>query len=69
MDYARLAEGTLACSENEKVDLNQLFEPQHDKTNKMTCAPSEDTDQPGQPHSLIRVFAVCMKKHLILGYP
>ena len=23
------------------------FDPQHDKTNKMTCAPSEDSDQPG----------------------
>ena len=25
----------------------------HDKTNKMACAPSEDSDQPGHPHSLI----------------
>ena len=23
------------------------FEPPHDKTNKMACAPSEDSDQPG----------------------
>ena len=38
-----------------------LFEPSHDKTNKMTCAPSEDSDQPGHPHSLIRVFAVGSK--------
>ena len=30
----------------------------HDKTNKIACAPSEDTDQPGHPSSLIRVFAV-----------
>ena len=30
---------------------------QHYKTNKMTCAPSEDSDQPGHPPSLIRVFA------------
>ena len=35
-----------------------LNKPQHDKTNKMTCAPSEDSDQHGHPHSLIRVFAV-----------
>ena len=28
-------------------------EPPHDKTNKMTCAPSEDSDQPGRPPSLI----------------
>ena len=25
----------------------------HDKTNKMTCAPSKDSDQPGHPPSLI----------------
>ena len=24
------------------------IEPRHDKTNKMICAPSEDSDQPGQ---------------------
>ena len=30
-----------------------LNEPPHDKINKMTCAPSEDSDQPGHPHSLL----------------
>ena len=34
-----------------------LFEPPRDKTNKMACAPSEDSNQPGHPPSLIRVFA------------
>ena len=33
-------------------------EPAHDKTYKMACAHSEDSDQPGHPPSLIRVFAV-----------
>ena len=33
------------------------------------CAPSEDSDQPGHPPSLIRVFAVRMKKHQALIYP
>ena len=33
------------------------------------CAPSEDSDQPGHPPSLIRVFAVRMKKTWILSYP
>ena len=33
------------------------FEPPQNKTNKMACAPSEDSDQPGHPPSLIRVFA------------
>ena len=30
-----------------------LFEPPRDKTNKLTCAPSEDSDQPWHPPSLI----------------
>ena len=33
------------------------------------CAPSEDSDQPGYPPSLIRVFAVRMKKALVISYP
>ena len=45
-----------------KLDRNDSWqnrlEPLHDKTNKMACAPSEDSDQPGHPPSLIRVFAV-----------
>ena len=45
------------------------FEPPHDKTSKMACVPSEDTDQPGHPPSLIRVFAVRMKKAWVLSYP
>ena len=32
------------------------------------CAPSEDSDQPGHLPSLIRVFAVCMKKPWVLSY-
>ena len=35
-----------------------LNKPQHDQTNKMTCEPSEDSDQPGYPPGLIRFFAV-----------
>ena len=38
---------------------NKIIELPHDKTNKMICAPSEDSDQPGHSPSLIRVFAVC----------
>ena len=33
------------------------------------CAPSEDLDQPGHPPSLIRVYAVRMKKAWVLSYP
>ena len=35
----------------------------------MACTPSEDSDQPGHPPSLIRVFAVHMKKAWVLSYP
>ena len=45
------------------------YEPPHDKTNKMICVPSEDSDQPGHPPRLIRVFAVRMKKPWVLSYP
>ena len=45
-----------------------LYEPPHDKTNEMACAPSEDSDQPGHPPSLIRVFADGMKKAWVLSY-
>ena len=33
------------------------------------CVPSEDSDQPGHLPSLIRVFAVRMKKPWVLSYP
>ena len=49
--------------------LATTFEPPHDKTNKMACAPSEDSDHPGHPPSLIRVFVVHMKKFWVLSYP
>ena len=29
-----------------------IFEPEHDKSNKITCTPSEDSDQPGHLASL-----------------
>ena len=33
------------------------------------CAPSEDSDQPGHPPSVIRVFTVRIKKACTLSYP
>ena len=45
-----------------------LSEPQHDKTNKMACAPGEDSGQPGHPPTLISVFAVCMKKPWVISF-
>ena len=54
---------------NNKKRLLFWFELPHDKTKKMACAPSEDSDQPGNLPSLIRVFAVSMKKAWDLSYP
>ena len=46
-----------------------INEPPHDKTNKMICASSEDSGQPGHLPSLIRVFAVRLKKAWLSSYP
>ena len=64
----------LRCFLTQSVDQMEcsddyVYEPPHDKTNKMVCAPSEDSDQPGHPPSLIRVFTVRMKKAWFLSYP
>ena len=37
----------------------RIYEPEHDKTNKIACAPSEDSDQPGYPPSLISLCFFC----------
>ena len=39
------------------------------QNHRSECAPSEDSDQPGHPPSLIRVLAVRMKKPWVLSYP
>ena len=41
-----------------KTEQNQKMSRLMTKTNKLTCSPSEDSDQPGHPPSLIRVVAV-----------
>ena len=41
---------------SEDKDALSECEPPHDKTNRMAFVPSEDSDQPGHPPSLIRVF-------------
>ena len=53
------------CHDGMLEDTNSLdgahiikIEPPRDKTNKVACAPSEDSAQPGHPPSLIRIFAV-----------
>ena len=47
---------------------NVIIESPHNKTNNMTCVPSEDSDQPGHSPSLIRAFADRMKKPWVLSY-
>ena len=64
----------LGCSSSPSVhnpshQTFKTYEPPHDKTNKLACAPSEDSDQPENPPSLIRVFIVRMKKAWVLSYP
>ena len=48
---------------------NIKIERRHDKTNKMICAPREDSDQPGHQPSLISVCAVRLKQNWVLSYP
>ena len=43
---------------DESSNYNEKYVTPHDKTNKMAHVPSEDSDQPGHPPSLIGVFAV-----------
>ena len=34
--------------------MEKIFEPEHDKANKITFAPNEDSDQPGQCDKSLR---------------
>ena len=53
--------GSKVCSNSPgrmtKIAVIPTYEPPRDKTNKLTCAPSEDSDQPGRIPRLIWVFA------------
>ena len=46
-----------------------IYEPPPDKTYEMACESSEDSDQPGHPPSLMRVFAVRLKKAWVFSCP
>ena len=48
-DEAQLYEHFLDCTSMLIIFFNvtAIFEPHHDKINKMTCTPSEDSGQPG----------------------
>ena len=53
--------GTEAFGDVSLLAFSIKYEPPHDKTNKMTFTPSEDSDQPWHLPSLIRVYAVHSK--------
>ena len=59
-------ERQLLQSAQEILQQRIVSEPQNQQSD---CAPSEDSDQPGHPPSLVRVFAVRMKKAWVLSYP
>ena len=43
---------------DQSTNYKRIKSAPHDKTNKMVCVPSEDSDQPWHMPSLIRVFAI-----------
>ena len=47
-EIKRLKITEISFAHASETNQNIINEPQHDKTNKMTCAPSEDSDQPDQ---------------------
>ena len=49
IDYWKLAAMTKPHNIILETDSEDKTEQQHDKTNKMSCAPSEDSDQLGHP--------------------
>ena len=52
-DFSKNIVSPLSAGRAARLALKNLpFEPPYDKTNKMSCAPSEDSDQPGHPPSL-----------------
>ena len=53
---------TVLSSKDCPLNNHTVNEPPHDKTNKMACVPSEDSDQSGNPPCLIRVFAQWVAK-------
>ena len=68
-DMAQVGQWVLIQWKNSLMSMRtKPSEPPHDKTNRMTCVPSKDSDQPGHSPSLIR-FAVRMKKDCVLSYP
>ena len=47
----------------------KMYEPAHDKTNKMACVSSEDSDQPGHPAQSDQSLPCQHEKHWVLSCP
>ena len=47
---------------------NNMTQPEYDRTKKVACALQEDSDRPGHPLILIRVFVVHFKSCLVFSY-
>ena len=65
--FRMLSKNALISSKNQQSLSNNWAATWQNQQNE--CVPSEDSDQPGHPPSLIRVFAVHMKKAWVLSYP
>ena len=48
--------------------MESQYEPVHHKTNKLVCVPSQDSDQPDHPPSLISLPTVSLKEAWALNY-
>ena len=52
----------LECKKVPVSPRQYINEPQHDKTNKVACAPSEDSNQLGHPFSLFGALLFALRK-------
>ena len=57
------------CIQNQRISIRDSIWAASWQNQQSECAPSEDSEQPGHSPSLIRVFAVHMKKAWTLSYP
>ena len=64
----RLASISALYNQNRRCPLEDIWAASW-QNQQNGCAPSEDSDQPGHPPSLIRVFTVCMVNAWVIRYP
>ena len=59
--YWNMCLSELLCRDFRDIQIN-MKGPSHDKTNQMACAPSEYSNQPGHPPSLISLYSALSEK-------